>query len=70
MPCSYQPATINPNSIALEVAVDQYLTMVEAQRSHRTYISYRYTLKELLVPSFKKASVDDVARDDILAFMY
>jgi integrase/recombinase XerD len=64
-----QPATISPNGIALAAAVDQYLAMVEAQRSHRTYISYRYTLKELLVPSFKKASVDDVAREDILAFM-
>ena len=45
-----QPATISPNGIALAAAVDQYLAMVQAQRSHRTYISYRYTLKELLVP--------------------
>jgi integrase len=64
-----QPATINPNSITLAAAVDQYLAMVEAHRSHRTYISYRYTLKELLVPSYKKSSVEQVAREDILTFM-
>ena len=64
-----QPATINPNSITLAAAVDQYLAMVEAQRSHRTYISYRYTLKELLVPSYEKNSVEQVAREDILTFM-
>jgi len=64
-----QPAANDPNGITLAAAVDQYLAMVQAQRSHRTYISYRYTLKELLVPSYKKASVDDVAREDILAFM-
>ena len=51
-----QPATISPNGIALAAAVDQYLAMVQAQRSHRTYISYRYTLKELLVPSYEKSS--------------
>src|SRR5260370_13913477 len=49
-----QPAVINPNGITLAAAVDQYLAMVEAQRSHRTYISYRYTLKELLVPSYEQ----------------
>jgi len=64
-----QPATISPNGIALAAAVDQYLAMVQAQRSHRTYISYRYTLKELLVPSYEKSSVEQVAREDILVFM-
>ena len=64
-----QPATISPNGIALAAAVDQYLAMVQAQRSHRTYISYRYTLKELLVPSYEKSSLDQVAREDISAFM-
>ena len=64
-----QPATINPNGITLAAAVDQYLAMVQAQRSHRTYISYRYTLKKLLVPSYEKSSVDQVAREDILVFM-
>ena len=63
------PATINPNSTTLAAAVDQYLAMVEARRSHRTYISYRYTLKELLVPSYEKSSVEQVAREDILTFM-
>ena len=43
--------------------------MVQAKRSHRTYISYRYTLKKLLVPSYEKNSVDQVSREDILAFM-
>ncbi len=64
-----QPTTIKTNSVTLAAAVDQYLAMVQAQRSHRTYISYRYTLKELLVPSYEKNSVDHVAREDILAFM-
>ena len=64
-----QPAVINPNGITLAAAVDQYLAMVQAQRSHRTYISYRYTLKGLLVPSYEKSSVDQVAREDILVFM-
>ncbi|MFZ0863664.1 MAG: tyrosine-type recombinase/integrase [Candidatus Sulfotelmatobacter sp.] len=64
-----QPATISPNGIALAAAVDQYLAMVQAQRSHRTYISYRYTLKELLVPSYEKSSLEQVAREDILVFM-
>ena len=64
-----QPAAINPNGITLAAAVDQYLAMVQAQRSHRTYISYRYTLKELLVPSYEKSSVEQVAREDILVFM-
>jgi integrase len=64
-----QPAAINTNGITLAAAVDQYLAMVQAQRSHRTYISYRYTLKELLVPSYEKSSVEQVAREDILAFM-
>jgi len=64
-----QPATISSTGIALAAAVDQYLAMVQAQRSHRTYISYRYTLKELLVPSYDKSSLEQVAREDILAFM-
>ena len=64
-----QPAAINPNGITLAAAVDQYLAMVQAQRSHRTYISYRYTLKKLLVPSYEKSSVEQVAREDILVFM-
>jgi integrase/recombinase XerD len=64
-----QPATINTNGVTLTAAVDRYLAMVEAQRSHRTYISYRYTLKKLLIPSYEKQSVDQVAREDILAFM-
>jgi integrase/recombinase XerD len=64
-----QPAAINPNGITLAAAVDQYLAMVQAQRSHRTYISYRYTLKQLLVPSYEKSSVEQVAREDILVFM-
>jgi integrase/recombinase XerD len=64
-----QPTTINTNGVTLTAAVDRYLAMVEAQRSHRTYISYRYTLKKLLVPSYEKESVDQVAREDILAFM-
>jgi len=64
-----QPAAINPNGITLAAAVDQYLAMVQAQRSHRTYISYRYTLKQLLVPSYEKSSVEQVSREDILVFM-
>ena len=64
-----QPAVINPNGTTLAAAVDQYLAMIQAQRSHRTYISYRYTLKELLVPSYEKSSVEQVAREDILVFM-
>ncbi len=64
-----QPNTINTNGVTLTAAVDRYLAMVEAQRSHRTYISYRYTLRKLLVPSYEKKSVDQVAREDILAFM-
>ncbi len=64
-----QPAVINPNGITLAAAVDQYLAMVQAQRSHRTYISYRYTLKQLLVPSYEKSSVEQVSREDILVFM-
>jgi integrase len=64
-----RPATISPNGITLAAAVDQYLAMVQAQRSHRTYISYRYTLKKLLVPSYEKSSLDQVAREDILVFM-
>lgn len=64
-----QPATMHANGVTLATAVDRYLAMVEAQRSHRTYISYRYTLKKLLVPCYEKNSVDQVAREDILAFM-
>jgi integrase/recombinase XerD len=64
-----QPATINTNGVTLRAAVDRYLAMVEAQRSHRTYTSYRYTLKKLLLPTYEKESVDQVAREDILAFM-
>jgi len=41
-----QPTTINTNGVTLTAAVDRYLAMVEAQRSHRTYTSYRYTLKK------------------------
>jgi len=50
-----QPATISPNGIALAAAVDQYLAMVQAQRSHRTYISYRYTLRNCSSRPMKKA---------------
>jgi integrase/recombinase XerD len=64
-----QPAVINPNGITLAAAVDQYLAMVQAQRSPRTYISYRYTLKKLLVTSYEKSSLEQVAREDILVFM-
>jgi hypothetical protein len=63
------PTTTQAKGTTLATAVDQYLAMVEAKRSHRTYISYRYTLKKLLVPSFEKNSVDQVEREDILAFM-
>jgi integrase/recombinase XerD len=69
MPRPAQPATIHANAIPLAAAVAQYLTMVEAQRSRRTYISYRYTLKKLLVPCYEKNSIDQVTREDILAFM-
>lgn len=64
------PATaVNGNSRTLRAAVDQYLSMVRNQRSPRTYMSYRYTLEELLVPSYKKLSLDEVEREDILTFM-
>lgn len=63
-----QPAA-GINRIAPKTAVDQYLAMVEAQRSPRTYLSYRYTLKKLLLPSYEKESVDQVTREDILTFM-
>jgi integrase len=64
-------AQITPlrNGVTLAAAVDRYLAMVEVGRSHRTFISYRYTLRQLLVPSYKKVSADDVAREDILDFM-
>ena len=51
-----QPAVINPNGITLAAAVDQYLAMVQAQRSHRTYISYRYTSRNCSSRPMKKAS--------------
>src|SRR5262249_7026102 len=53
----------------LSTAVDHYLSMVEAQRSPKTYKSYRHTLRQLLVPCYTKNSVDDVCREDILAFI-
>jgi integrase/recombinase XerD len=62
-------AAAGTNRLATKTAVDQYLAMVEAQRSPRTYLSYRYTLKKLLLPSYEKDSVDQVTREDILTFM-
>lgn len=59
----------NENSRTLATAISQYLSTIKNQRSRRTYISYRYTLEELLLPSYQKTSIDEVTREDILAFM-
>jgi len=63
------PCKKNENPRTLAGAITQYLSTIRNQRSHRTYISYRYTLEELLLPSYQKTSIDEVTREDILAFM-
>ena len=44
------------------------MELVKAQRSPRTYLTYRYTL-DLLRGSYRKTHVDEVTREDVLQFM-
>ncbi len=55
--------------LTLAAAIDQYLEYVKAQRSVRTYRTYRPTLDVLLRNSYTKTYVDEVIREDILRFM-
>ena len=67
-------ATVPPSSAengrtTLALAIEQYLELVKAQRSPRTYLTYRYTLDTLLRGSYRKTYADEVSREDILQFM-
>jgi integrase len=53
----------------LALAIEQYLELVKAQRSPRTYLTYRHTLDTLLRGSYCKTYVDEATREDILRFM-
>jgi integrase len=53
----------------LALAIEQYLELVKAQRSPRTYLTYRHTLDTLLRGSYSKTYVDEATREDILRFM-
>jgi integrase/recombinase XerD len=53
----------------LAAALEQYLEFVQAQRSPRTFLTYRYTLDTLLRNSYRKPYVDQATREDILQFM-
>ncbi|HEX6501657.1 MAG TPA: tyrosine-type recombinase/integrase [Terriglobales bacterium] len=55
--------------LTLASAIQQYLELVKAGRSPRTYLTYRYTLNTLLRGSYRKTYVDEVNREDILQFM-
>ncbi len=55
--------------LTLGAAVDSYLEFIEHHRSPRTYLTYRYTLDNLLRASYAKRYVDQVEREDILKFM-
>lgn len=65
-PVRATPAENGPTTLRL--AIEQYLELVKAQRSPRTYLTYRYTL-DLLRGSYRKTHVDDVTREDVLQFM-
>jgi integrase len=54
---------------AMSGVIDRYLAFIEAHRSPRTFLTYRYTLDTLLRESYKKAHVEDVTRQDILDFI-
>jgi len=64
-----QPAAVENGRTTLAAALEQYLSFIKAQRSHRTFLTYRYTLKTLLRESYRKPYVDQVERQDILQFM-
>lgn len=50
-------------------AIDNYLRFVKAHRKPRTHLTYRFTLDRLLREAYTKPFVEDVTRQDILAFM-
>lgn len=58
-----------PERITIGQAIDEYLDFIKAHRKKRTHITYRYTLDTLLRKSYSKPFVDQVTREDILAFM-
>ncbi len=62
------PATLGGNRILTGNAVQQYLEFIKVHRSHRTFLSYRATLKSL-GKSYHRIYVDQVRRDDILDFI-
>lgn len=67
------PATVVANSrsedLAVGKAIDQYLEFIKDHRSHRTFLTYRYTLDTLFRESCKAESVGHISRSDILNFM-
>lgn len=54
--------------VTKDAAIQEYLQYVQAQRSERTYKSYRFTLGTLLRTCYNKPYVDAVTREDILKF--
>jgi integrase/recombinase XerD len=58
-----------PARTSISDAIARYLAFVEAHRSPRTFLTYRYTLGTLLRESYTKRYVDEVTREDILDFM-
>ena len=63
------PVTTSPARIRVGRAIDDYLDFIRHHRSHRTFLTYRYTLSTLLRGSCGTSFLDDVCREDILKFM-
>lgn len=63
------PAPAENGRLTLAAAIGQYLELVKAGRSPRTYLTYRYTLNTLLRGSYRKTYVDEVTREDVLQFI-
>lgn len=66
---STSPSAASPARLRVGRAIDDYLDFIRHHRSHRTFLTYRYTLSTLLRGSCGTSYVDDVCREDILKFM-
>ena len=64
-----KPSTAVSERLRVSKAIDKYLEFIEHHRSHRTYLTYRYTLSTLLRDSCGNIALEEVSREDILKFM-
>ena len=61
-------ASAEENRVTMAAAVERYMDFVQRQRSLRTFRTYRVALKNYFVNFYKKTYLDEVVREDLLAY--